>query len=156
MTETVDAIILNQKYLAEMAAPGGFTWGVSAKSNIPDHRGPIILYSSLSGCLKGRHPHSEYSVLIKGLISYLYICGIIHPENSGVAGTDHSVHSCLFHSREMIVAEIFVLLPGLCILAVIFQYLYRPFAQNLKNMTLANPSGCLYRSEFSGVNDEIR
>lgn len=33
---------------------------------------------------------------------------------------------------------------------------YRPFAKALKNMTLADPSGCLYENEFSGVNDEIR
>jgi hypothetical protein len=33
---------------------------------------------------------------------------------------------------------------------------YQPFAKALKNMTLADPSGCLYGSEFSGVNDEVR
>ncbi|MET3879688.1 hypothetical protein [Chitinophaga sp. OAE865] len=33
---------------------------------------------------------------------------------------------------------------------------YRPFAQKLKNMKLADPSGCLYEREFSGVNDQVR
>lgn len=35
-------------------------------------------------------------------------------------------------------------------------YVYGPYAQKLKNMTLADPSGCLYGGEFSGVNDQVR
>nr|WP_295877462.1 hypothetical protein [uncultured Chitinophaga sp.] len=33
---------------------------------------------------------------------------------------------------------------------------YKPFARTLKNMTLVDPSGCLYEDEFTGVNDKIR
>lgn len=34
--------------------------------------------------------------------------------------------------------------------------IYEPFAQKMKNMTLADPSGCLYGDEFPGVNDQVR
>lgn len=34
--------------------------------------------------------------------------------------------------------------------------LYKPFARSLKNMTLADPSGCLYGGVFDGVNDKVR